>query len=107
MSPWRCPLEYSIADQSSLPSQVALQACGTMYPTDHIVPRTHILTSVDNVPERENILKKDGVPEEDSNMRECNDVREAIAGPSSMNIHLSPLRHIPTTGYTALMINYN
>ena len=56
------------------------------------------------MPERENILRKGGVPEEDGNGRECNDVGEAIAGPSTMNIDQSPPRHIPTTSVTAMMI---
>ena len=61
--------------------------------TDLIVPVTCILTSTDIAPERENILSKSSVPEECGNRRECNDVGEAIAGPSTMNIDQSASRH--------------
>ena len=33
----------------------------------------------------------------------CNDMGEAIAGPSTMNIDQSPPRNIPTTGVTPMM----
>ena len=54
--------------------------------------------------ERENILRKGGVLEEEGNMRKCNDMGEAIAGPSTMNIDQSPPKHSPTTSVTAMMI---
>ena len=63
-----------------------------------------ILTSADIVAERENVLRMGGVLDEDGNQRECNDVEEAIAGSSTMNIDQSPPRDIPTTGVTAMII---
>ena len=72
--------------------------------TNHIVPGTCILISAYIVQERENVLKKGGVQEEVDNRRECNDVGEAIAGPSSMNIDQSSPRHISTSGVTFMMI---
>ena len=71
---------------------------------DLIVLGTCIITSAHIALERENILWKVGVPEEDGKRRECNDMEEAIAGPSSMNIDQSPSTHIPTTSITAMMI---
>ena len=50
------------------------------------MPGTCILTSADVVPERENVLRNGAVPEEDGNRRECNDVGEAMTGPSTMDI---------------------
>ena len=71
---------------------------------DLIVSETYILTSADIAPEKENILRKGVVPKEDGNRREHNDVKEAIAGSSTMNTDKYPPRHIPTTGVTAMMI---
>ena len=72
--------------------------------TDIIVPGTYIITSLDIAPDRENVLRMVGVQEEDGNMRKCNDLGEAIAGPSTMNIDQSPPRHTPTSSAISMII---
>ena len=72
--------------------------------THLIAPGTHILTSAGIMPESENLLRKGGVQEDNANRGECNEVREAMAGPSSMDMDQSSSRHMPTTGVTAMMI---
>ena len=57
--------------------------------TDLFAPGTCIPTSADIRLERESFLSKGDVPEEGSDRRECNNVREAIAGPSTMNLAVS------------------
>ena len=72
--------------------------------TDLIVPGTHILTSANISPESDNLIRKGGITEEDGNRRKCNEVGEAIVGPSSMDMDQSASRYIPTTSVTAMMI---
>ena len=72
--------------------------------TSLIVPGTCIITSVDIMPERENVLRNRHAQEEDGNMREWNNVGEAIAAPSTMDIEQSPSSYVPTTSITAMMI---
>ena len=72
--------------------------------TDLIVSAACLITSADIVLERENLPRKGEVPEDNGYRKECNDVGEAIVGPSTMNLDQSPPRHIPTTGVTAMMI---
>ena len=71
--------------------------------TDLIAPGTCILASVGITSESENVLRKGHVPD-DGNRGECNEVGEAIVGPSSMDMNASPSRHIPTTGVAAMII---
>ena len=54
--------------------------------------------------QNDSFLRKGGIPEEDGNRRECNEVEEAIVGPSSMDMYQSPSRHLPTISVAAMMI---
>ena len=71
--------------------------------TDHIAPRTHILTSTSITLERESHLNRGAVPENDDSRRKHDEVEEPLVSHSSMNMDPSPSRCIPTTDITAMM----
>ena len=72
--------------------------------TDLVEPGTCILTRAGITLESEPLLRKSNVPDNDGNGKECDEVGEAIVGPSSMDMNPYPARHVPTTSVTAMMI---
>ena len=104
-----CPLEMS----SQLQCNQSIKLTQPNSPARHMTPctltsltapGTCIPVSTGIMPDSENLLRKGSAPDDDCNRGECNEVGEAIMGPSTMDMNPYPSRHIPTTGVTATMI---